>query len=64
MFFVNSENDWDFYWCDVGNLKECFDHGYLAEHVRLCHFRNHYEVCSVMTNFIYLSIFIHKAKKN
>jgi hypothetical protein len=42
--FCNSENDWDILWCDVGWMRENFDHFYLQEHVKLCHFRNHYEV--------------------
>ncbi|XP_064624903.1 probable tubulin polyglutamylase TTLL9 [Lineus longissimus] len=37
-------NDWDFYWCDVMWMKEYFDNCYLQEHVRICHFRNHYEL--------------------
>ncbi|KAM4692025.1 putative tubulin polyglutamylase TTLL9 [Rhinophrynus dorsalis] len=41
---VKDEGDWDFYWCDVGWLRENFDHIYLDEHVRICHFRNHYEL--------------------
>ena len=36
--------DWDFYWCDVGWLRENFDHIYMEEHVRICHFRNHFEL--------------------
>ena len=36
--------DWDFYWCDVGWLRENFDHTYLEEHVKICHFRNHFEL--------------------
>lgn len=39
-----SEGEWDFYWCDVSWLRENFDHTYMDEHVRICHFRNHYEV--------------------
>ncbi|NXA55138.1 TTLL9 polyglutamylase, partial [Nothocercus julius] len=39
-----SEERWDFHWCDVGWLHEHFDHAYLDEHVRVCHFRNHYEL--------------------
>lgn len=39
-----SDTDWDFYWCDVGWLRENFDHMFMEEHVRICHFRNHYEV--------------------
>lgn len=38
------ENDWDIFWCDVGWMRENFDHFYLQEHVKLCHFRNHYEL--------------------
>jgi len=38
-----SEGDWDLYWCDVGWMKEYFDHYYMDEHMKLCHFRNHYE---------------------
>ena len=37
-------DDWDFYWCDVGWLRENFDHIYMEEHVRICHFRNHFEL--------------------
>lgn len=36
--------DWDFYWCDVSWMRESFDHCYLEEHQRVCHFRNHYEL--------------------
>lgn len=39
-----SEGEWDFYWCDVSWLRENFDHTYMDEHVRISHFRNHYEV--------------------
>ncbi|NWX93993.1 TTLL9 polyglutamylase, partial [Nothoprocta pentlandii] len=41
---ARSEEPWDFHWCDVGWLHEHFDHASLPEHVRLCHFRNHYEL--------------------
>ncbi|XP_069507107.1 probable tubulin polyglutamylase TTLL9 isoform X2 [Ambystoma mexicanum] len=41
---VKDEGEWDFYWCDVGWLRENFDRIYLEEHVRICHFRNHYEL--------------------
>lgn len=47
MTFVSSpysEGEWDFYWCDVSWLRENFDHIYMEEHVRINHFRNHYEV--------------------
>ncbi|XP_063716020.1 probable tubulin polyglutamylase TTLL9 [Symsagittifera roscoffensis] len=36
--------DWDFYWCDVGWMREVFDHCYMDEGARICHFRNHYEL--------------------
>ncbi|XP_063681008.1 probable tubulin polyglutamylase TTLL9 [Bolinopsis microptera] len=36
--------DWDFYWADVGWMREVFDHCYMEEHMRLNHFRNHYEL--------------------
>ena len=39
-----SEGEWDFYWCDISWLRENFDHTYMDEHVRISHFRNHYEV--------------------
>jgi hypothetical protein len=29
---------------DVGSMKELFDHGYFEEHMRINHFRNHYEL--------------------
>ncbi|XP_065422391.1 probable tubulin polyglutamylase TTLL9 isoform X1 [Chrysemys picta bellii] len=41
---VKEEGEWDFYWCDVCWLRENFDHTYMDEHVRICHFRNHYEL--------------------
>lgn len=41
---VQGEGDWDFYWCEVYWMKETFDHAYLEEHVRINHFRNHYEL--------------------
>ncbi|XP_043946274.1 probable tubulin polyglutamylase TTLL9 isoform X2 [Protopterus annectens] len=41
---VKDEGEWDFYWCDVGWLRENFDHTYMDDHVRICHFRNHYEL--------------------
>ncbi|VFV17104.1 tubulin tyrosine ligase-like member [Lynx pardinus] len=41
---VKDEGDWDFYWCDVSWLRENFDHTYMDEHVRISHFRNHYEL--------------------
>lgn len=38
------DGEWDFNWCDVAWLRENFDHSYMEEHVRINHFRNHYEV--------------------
>ena len=36
--------EWDFYWCDVGWMREVFDYCYHDEHARICHYRNHYEL--------------------
>uniref|UniRef100_A0A3B4FM80 Tubulin--tyrosine ligase-like protein 9 n=1 Tax=Pundamilia nyererei TaxID=303518 RepID=A0A3B4FM80_9CICH len=41
---VKDDGEWDFNWCDVGWLRENFDHTYMEEHVRINHFRNHYEL--------------------
>lgn len=41
---TDSETDWDFFWADVGWIREHFDHTHLEEHQRLNHFRNHYEL--------------------
>ena len=41
---VKEDGDWDLYWCDVSWIREHFDHCYLEEHQRICHFRNHYEL--------------------
>ncbi|XP_021272151.1 probable tubulin polyglutamylase TTLL9 isoform X7 [Numida meleagris] len=41
---ARNEEEWDFLWCDVSWLRDNFDHVYLEEHVRVCHFRNHYEL--------------------
>ncbi|XP_060040450.1 probable tubulin polyglutamylase TTLL9 isoform X2 [Erinaceus europaeus] len=41
---VKDEGEWDFYWCDVSWVRENFDHTYMDEHVRISHFRNHYEL--------------------
>ncbi|XP_055963871.1 probable tubulin polyglutamylase TTLL9 [Sorex fumeus] len=41
---AKDEGEWDFYWCDVSWLRENFDHTYMEEHVRINHFRNHYEL--------------------
>uniref|UniRef100_A0A3Q1BF18 Tubulin--tyrosine ligase-like protein 9 n=1 Tax=Amphiprion ocellaris TaxID=80972 RepID=A0A3Q1BF18_AMPOC len=39
-----NDGEWDFNWCDVGWLRENFGHTYMEEHVRINHFRNHYEL--------------------
>ncbi|XP_057219037.1 probable tubulin polyglutamylase TTLL9 isoform X2 [Triplophysa rosa] len=41
---LKEDGEWDFNWCDVGWLRENFDHSYMGEHMRICHFRNHYEL--------------------
>uniref|UniRef100_F6SLV9 Tubulin--tyrosine ligase-like protein 9 n=1 Tax=Ornithorhynchus anatinus TaxID=9258 RepID=F6SLV9_ORNAN len=41
---VKDEGDWDFYWCDANWVRESSDHTYVDEHVRISHFRNHYEL--------------------
>lgn len=41
---VKEDGEWDFNWCDVAWLRENFDHSYMEEHVRINHFRNHYEL--------------------
>jgi len=41
---VKDDSDWDFYWCDISWMREHFDHVYLEEHQKICHFRNHYEL--------------------
>ncbi|XP_041377177.1 probable tubulin polyglutamylase TTLL9 [Gigantopelta aegis] len=41
---VTGDSDWDFYWCDVWWMKETFDRAYFDDHVRINHFRNHYEL--------------------
>ncbi|XP_008316914.1 putative tubulin polyglutamylase TTLL9 isoform X1 [Cynoglossus semilaevis] len=41
---VKDDGEWDLNWCDVGWLRENYDHSYMEEHVRINHFRNHYEL--------------------
>ncbi|XP_077982123.1 putative tubulin polyglutamylase TTLL9 isoform X2 [Glandiceps talaboti] len=41
---VREDGDFDFYWAEVGWMREYFDHCYLEEHVKINHFRNHYEL--------------------
>ncbi|XP_033101541.1 probable tubulin polyglutamylase TTLL9 isoform X2 [Anneissia japonica] len=38
------ETDFDFFWADRNWMKEYFDQCYMDEHVRINHFRNHYEL--------------------
>lgn len=37
-------DDWDFHWADVHWIFYIFDQIHLADHQRVNHFRNHYEV--------------------
>eukprot|EP00794_Sanderia_malayensis_P018747 gene18747-20636_t len=41
---ATSETDWDFIWTDRSGVTEIFDNTYLEEHVKINHFRNHYEL--------------------
>jgi tubulin polyglutamylase TTLL9 len=43
---VREDQDWELHWCNVGWMKDCYDQvqHQLPEYVRLCHFRNHYEL--------------------
>lgn len=41
---IKDDADWDFHWCDISWMREHFDHMYLEEHQKICHFRNHYEL--------------------
>ncbi|XP_060936208.1 probable tubulin polyglutamylase TTLL9 [Limanda limanda] len=41
---VKDDGEWDFNWCLVAWISEHFDHTYMEEHVRINHFRNHYEL--------------------
>jgi tubulin polyglutamylase TTLL9 len=41
---TDSESDWDFFWSDVGWVREVMDHVRLEEHQRVNHYRNHYEL--------------------
>lgn len=44
-FLLYSEDEnFDFFWCTIEWMRDNFDHKYLADHVRLCHFRNHFEL--------------------
>lgn len=39
-----SDSEWDFIWSDKCGIQEIYDNQYLEEHVKLNHFRNHYEL--------------------
>ena len=41
---TDSETEWDFFWADVGWIREVLDHMRLEEHQRINHYRNHYEL--------------------
>lgn len=41
---AKDDGEWDFNWCEVSWLKDNFDHSFMEEHVRICHFRNYYEL--------------------
>lgn len=41
---TDSETEWDFFWADVSWIREVLDHFRLDEHMRINHFRNHYEL--------------------
>lgn len=53
----HSDGEWDFNWCDVGWLRENYDHSFMEEHVRINHFRNHYEVRQHLGCYEYAYIF-------
>ena len=39
-----ADGEWDFIWSDKCGIMEIYDNQYLEEHVKLNHFRNHYEL--------------------
>jgi len=41
---VTGDGEYDIFWCDREWLKENYDHSFFPEHVKICHFRNHYEL--------------------
>eukprot|EP00898_Chlorokybus_atmophyticus_P008329 jgi/Chlat1/8498/Chrsp80S07888 len=41
---TDAELEWDVFWADVGWVHEALDHVHLADHQRINHFRNHYEL--------------------
>ncbi|VDL61713.1 unnamed protein product [Hymenolepis diminuta] len=38
------DDNFDFFWCNIEWMRDNFDRMFLSDHVRLCHFRNHYEL--------------------
>ncbi|XP_036379658.1 probable tubulin polyglutamylase TTLL9 [Megalops cyprinoides] len=38
------EEEWDFHWCEVSWMRDNYGHSSLEDHVRICHFGNHYEL--------------------
>ncbi|XP_071824335.1 probable tubulin polyglutamylase TTLL9 isoform X2 [Apostichopus japonicus] len=38
------DNDFDLFWADRGWMREYFDQCFMEDHVRINHFRNHYEL--------------------
>ena len=43
------DDDWDFYWADVGWMAETFDGMHLEAWQRVNHFRNDRELCRKVT---------------
>ncbi|CAL8089359.1 unnamed protein product [Calicophoron daubneyi] len=41
---ASREEECDFYWCDPMAMKEMFDRGLPTSIMKICHFRNHYEL--------------------
>jgi tubulin polyglutamylase TTLL9 len=41
---TTADDEWDFFWADVGWIHENLDRVSLEEHQRVNHFRNHYEL--------------------
>ncbi|KAJ8344586.1 hypothetical protein AAFF_G00233470 [Aldrovandia affinis] len=56
------DEEWDFHWCDVGWLRENYGHAYLEDHVRICHFGNHYEL--TRKNLMGRGIFLFRRLKD
>ena len=41
---TSEETGWDYHWADVGWVRESYRPALLADHARICHFPNHYEL--------------------